>query len=162
MKLKILAFDEILTSDVMLNFLDNGKIELHVSVNLTPTKHNIEGVWRKFNSYKKLIKAYHFNNSIPRGIGFDIIIFPIIEYERAKLYAEQFEYVKVFVAHESGIEFEEKNNFKVATWQSIDEFITDRFREKNGKSKAKDNKDSNSQGSSKSTDEQKEFTDIQT
>ncbi len=141
MKLKILSFDEILTPDIMKNFLDTQKIELHVSVNQIPTKQNIEEAWAKFTSYKRVIKAYHFNNSIPTGVGFNTILFKESQYERARLYWENNPHIDVFVAlNNNSLQPQKIDNFQVATWQEIDEYIKFKYQELNGKREKTDSK----------------------
>lgn len=149
MKVKICAFEEVLTKDVLMNFLDNSKFEIHVVSPKPPDGNVIKETYAFFRMYKNVIRYYTFNNHLPSRMDFHVVIFPSVQYERGKLTAENFDHLNVFVEMKDGLNPETVNNFQVTTWQFIHEWLLQKYRIINGKpekSKVSDS-DSNSQES---------------
>jgi len=134
-KLKILIFDDALSFDAeeMNIFLKSG-IELQVSLPETPNESTIKSAHSKFSFFG--VKAYYFNNSLPRLLP-DIIIFGETEYERAKVLAKTYEDRIIFIiGHE--LEDEKVGNFYVTNWNFIEEYVKSILKgeKKDGKSTA--------------------------
>lgn len=123
-KLTILVFESTLSFDAdELKHLLNWRVEIHMSCQGIPTSELIKGTHERYSFFG--IKAYYFNNSIPSLRCPEIVIFPEHMYDRARVFAENFQHKTVFVIPTGELEAKYKRveNFYIAKWDYVEEFI---------------------------------------
>jgi hypothetical protein len=131
-KLTILLFEDTLSFDkIEMEKVKKLGVELSITIAKPPTPESIARATKEYPE----VKAIYFNNSIPR-VSPEMIIFPEYEYVRGKLFSEHFEHKFIFVVARTTLENEVVNNFYVAGWNFIGEFIKSKLKvqKKDGKS----------------------------